>query len=194
MCNIRKYVDLCLSILFLASAILGYYKDVSYMTEYCFISGLLTGGIFFISFSRQQIQRKTLPLYIYIACFVDIFIIFIVTVTIRLNLEGAFWFIHIINPVIICIYWFLFCNQREMNWKGIFSVIIFPICYMLFAFILYKSGIKCPFPASLIFMDYHGIVPVIILFILTIMLCVLGYIFHVLNKVVRKKIASNLPI
>lgn len=54
MSKIRKYIELVLSILFIISVILGYYKDVSHMSEYCFISGILVGVIFFVSFFQQQ--------------------------------------------------------------------------------------------------------------------------------------------
>ena len=115
MSKTRKYIDLTLSLLFTLSFVLGYYKDVSHMSEYCFVSGLLVGITFFLSFLHQQTHEKPLNACIYLACVVDIFIIFIATVSIGLNLEGAFWFIHIINPVILVVYWFVFCDQRMMN-------------------------------------------------------------------------------
>ncbi len=186
MSKIRKYIDLALSILFILSVILGYYKDVSYMSEYCFISGLLVGITFFISYLHQQKHEKPLNACIYLACMVDIFIIFIATVSIGLNLDGAFWFIHIINPIILVIYWFVFCDQRIMNWKGTLSVVLFPLLYMLFAFVLFKISGSCPFPASLIFMDYTGLIPLVILVVLAIILWVLGYILHMLNKFIRR--------
>ncbi len=186
MSKIRKYIELVLSVLFIISVILGYYKDVSHMSEYCFTSGILVGAIFFISFLQQQKNGKLLNSCIYLACLTDIFVIFIATVVIRLNLDGAFWFIHIINPIILAVYWFIFCDQRTMNWKGTFSVVVFPLLYMLFAFILFKISGSCPFPASLIFMDYSGIVPIIIIFVLAIILWVLGYILHMLNKLIRR--------
>ena len=117
---------------------------------------------------------------------VDIFVIFIATVSIGLNLDGAFWFIHIINPIILMIYWFVFCDQRIMNWKGSLSVVIFPLLYMLFAYVLFKISGSCPFPASLIFMDYTGFIPVAILVVLAIILWLLGYILHMLNKLIRR--------
>lgn len=184
--KIRKYVDLALSILFITSVILGYYKDISHMSEYCFISGMLVGIIFFISFLRQHKQDMSLPACVYLACLVDIFVIFIATIVIGLNLEGAFWFIHIINPIALAFYWFIFCDQRSMEWKGTFSVVVYPLLYMLFAFILFKISGKCPFPASLIFMDYSGIVPLIILIVLATILWMLGYILHMFNKLIRK--------
>lgn len=186
MSKIRKYLDLTLSILFILSVILGYYKDVSHMSEYCFISGLLVGITFLISYLHQRKHGKPLNACIYLACVVDIFIIFIATVAIGLNLDGAFWFIHIINPILLVIYWFVFCDQRIMNWKGTLSVVLFPLLYMLFAFVLFKMSGSCPFPASLIFMDYSGLVPLVILAVLAIILWVLGYILHILNKLVRR--------
>lgn len=186
MSKIRKYVDLALSILFILSVILGYYKDVSHMTEYCFVSGLLVGITFFASYLHQQKHDKPLNACIYLACMVDIFIIFIATVAIGLNLDGAFWFIHIINPIILIIYWFVFCDQRMMNWKGTLSVVLFPLLYMMFAFVLFKISGSCPFPASLIFMDYSGFIPLVILVVLAIILWVLGYILHMLNKLIRR--------
>ena len=186
MSKIRKYIDLTLSILFILSVILGYYKDVSHMSEYCFISGLLVGITFFISYLHQQKRGKALNACIYLACVVDIFIIFIATVSIGLNLEGAFWFIHIINPIILVIYWFVFCDQRIMNWKGTLSVVLFPLLYMLFAFVLFKISGSCPFPASLFFMDYTGLIPLVILVVLVVVLWVLGYILHMLNRFIRR--------
>ena len=187
MSKIRKYIVLALSILFVLSVILGYYKDVSHMSEYCFISGLLVGIVFFISYLYQQKHEKALNACIYLACLVDIFIIFIATVSIGLNLDGAFWFIHIINPIILLIYWFVFCDQRIMNWKGTFSVVLFPLLYMLFAFILFKISGNYPFPASLIFMDYTGFIPLAIIVALAIVLWVLGCILHMLNRLIRRK-------
>ena len=186
MSKIRKYIDLALSILFVLSVILGYYKDISHMSEYCFISGLLVGVTFFISFLHRQKHKKPLNSCIYLACLVDIFVIFIATVSIGLNLDGAFWFIHIINPIILLIYWFVFCDQRIMDWKGTFSVVLFPLLYMLFAFVLFKISGKCPFPASLIFMDYSGLIPLVIISVLAIVLWVSGYILHMLNRLIRR--------
>ena len=186
MSKIRKYIDLAFSILFILSVILGYYKDISHMSEYCFISGLLVGITFFLSYLYQQKHEKPLNACIYLACLVDIFVIFVATVSIGLNLEGAFWFIHIINPIILLIYWFVFCDQRIMNWKGTFAVVVFPLLYMLFAFILFKISGNCPFPASLIFMDYTGFIPLVIIVALAIALWVLGYILHMLNRLIRR--------
>lgn len=38
--KIKNICNLILGMLFVLTTILGYYKDVSYMSEYCFISGI----------------------------------------------------------------------------------------------------------------------------------------------------------
>ena len=184
--KIRKYIDLALSILLISSVILGYYKDLSHMSEYCFVSGLLVGITFFISYLYQKKHEKLLNACIYLACTADIFVIFIATVSIGLNLEGVFWFIHIINPIILLIYWFVFCDQMFMNGKGTISVVVFPLLYMLFAFVFFEISGSCPFPASLIFTDYTGFVPLALLVGLAIILWMLGYAFHMLNRFIRR--------
>lgn len=189
--KIRKYVDLALSLQFIISVILGYYKDISHMSEYCFISGMLVGITFFISSLHQQKHEKPLNACIYLACVVDIFIIFIATVTIHLNLDGAFRFIHIINPIILMIYWLIFCDQSFMKLKGILSVIAFPLLYMLFAFILFKISGKCPFPASLIFMDYTGLIQVVILAAFVIIYLVFGFLLHMLCQLLVMVLAGK---
>lgn len=147
---------------------------------------MLVGITFFVSYLHQQRHKKPLNTCIYLACTVDIFIIFIATVSIGLNLNGDFWLIHIINPVILMIYWFVICDQRTMHWKGTLSVVLFPLLYMLSAFVLFKMSGSCPFPASLIFMDYGGFISLVILVALTILLWALGCILHILHKLVRR--------
>lgn len=184
--GIRRYIDLALGFLFILSVILGYYKDVSHMSEYCFVSGLLAGVMFFASSFSQQRDGRPLNTCIYLSCMTDIFIIFIATVSIGLNLDGAFWFIHIINPILLVIYWFLFCDQRTVELKSTVSVVVFPLLYMLFAFVLFKMSGSCPFPASLIFMDHSGSVSLVLLAVLAVILWGLGCILHMLNRSVRK--------
>jgi len=113
--KIRNVCDLVLGILFMVSVIAGYYKDISYMSEYCFISGIVVGAVFLFSFFYATYGKKRLPLWVYFDCMIAIVIIFIATIAIGLNLEGAFWFIHIINPILLFVYWCVFCNHNDIH-------------------------------------------------------------------------------
>lgn len=186
--KVRNICDLLLGLLFVASVIAGYYKEVSHMSEYCFISGLLVGCILIASFFYGRLKGKTLPTWLYFDCMINIVIIFIATIAIGLNLEGAFWFIHIINPLLLLCYWVVFCNHTTIrNHLVVVTDTVFPICYFVFAFILWKTVGICPFPASLLLIDRSipqvivGVGLVVLLFV------VLGYALHFLNRFVSKK-------
>jgi len=157
------------------------------MSEYCFISGMLVGVILTASSVYGLRKGKTFPAWLYFDCMISTIIIFIATIAIRLNLEGAFWFIHIINPLLLFCCWCVFCDHTDMHVKYIFTDIVFPVCYFIFAFVLYKSTGVCPFPVSLILVGSSagqaalGVGALILLFIL------LGYVFHSLNRLAHRK-------
>lgn len=185
--NIRNICDLLLGLLFITSVICGYYKDISHMGEYCFISGLLVGAIFVISSVCRMFQKKEFPVWLYFDCMISTIIILIATIAIRLNLEGAFWFIHIINPLVLFCYWLVCCDHGDIHdLRMICTAVVFPVCYFIFAFILYKAAGMCPFPASLLLVDCSagqtalGVGLIILLFI------VLGYAFHFLNQAIHR--------
>lgn len=132
--RIRKICDLILGVLFILTTISGYYKDISYMSEYCFISGIIVGLIFIGSFICYIRKRKYFPEWIYADCVVTIMVILLATLKIKLSLEGAFWFIHVINPILLFMYWCIFCNHSKINnpslisTKFSFSIILYYIC------------------------------------------------------------------
>lgn len=185
---IKDFYELLTGLMFIWTIIAGYYKDISYMGEYCFISGIIVGIIFIISFINRVITKKDLPIWIYFDCMITILIIMIATIAIGLNLEGAFWFIHIINPILIFIYWCLFCNHQEISKKlWIATDTIFPLFYILFAFVLWKTTGKCPFPASMIFVEQPLWLILLSITVLIAIFLVLGFALHNVNRLINKK-------
>jgi len=189
--KVRSVCDLILGILFIVTVIWGYYTDISYMGEYCFISGMLVGIFFLISFFHYIMTRKELSVLWYFNCMLPILIILIVTLAIGLNVEGAFIFIHIINPIVLFAYWCVFCNHCEIkNPLRIATVVIFPICYFVLAFVLWKTLGKCPFPANLILVDNSLGMVLLSVGCVVVLLLVLGYVLHFLNKLVYHKLSK----
>lgn len=186
--KIRSICDLLISLLFLISVMMGYYKNISHMSEYCFISGMLVSIIFIISFVYGICKNRALPTWLYFNCMISTIIIFIATITIRLNLEGAFWFIHIINPLLLFCYWSTFCNHLEVqnNWI-IGTDIVFPICYFIFASILYRTVGICPFPISLVLIDSSSGQVILGIGLMILLFLLLGYGFHFLNRFLNRK-------
>ncbi len=148
--KIRTAFEAALAVLFLASSILGYYKDVSHMWEYCFISGIAVGAVFLVSVVRYLTKKKRLPVWAYLACAADVVLILIATLTMGLNLEGAFWFIHIINPALLLAYWLIFCDSSNLKRTRVTAALIFPLCYIIVSFVRLKLTGECAFPANAI--------------------------------------------
>lgn len=186
--RIRNVCDLILGILFISTTISGYYKDISYMSEYCFISGIIVGLILISSFIYYIKRRKNFPEWIYANCVVTTIVILLATLIIKLSLEGAFWFIHIVNPILIFVYWCIFCDHNKINKQSlIFTNLIFPICYIIFAQVIFVITNKYPFPAELILAgnSWHIVICYIIGICLVFLL--LGYGLHFSNRFINQK-------
>lgn len=185
--KIQNIFNLVLGILYILTTILGYYKNISYMSEYCFVSGIIIGLIFIFSFIHYINKKEFLPVWIYANCVVAAVIIFIATIVLKLRLEGAFWFIHIINPILLFTYWLLFCNHNEIKNQLIITTnLVFPLCYVVFAEVVFIITNKCPFPAELILVGNSWYVIIAYLFGIGIILLMLGYSLHFTNRFIKR--------
>ncbi|MEX1307132.1 MAG: hypothetical protein AB1Z19_01240 [Eubacteriales bacterium] len=185
----KNIFGLILGVSFIASVLIGYGKDMSFMGEYCFISGLLVGVVLVLSTNFEFKGKSIFPEWVFLACVTDTIVILIATLLMGLNLQGAFWFIHIINPALLLIYWLLFfdCKNILKTWRMI-GVLAFPLMYMGFAFFLWKVTGNCPFPASLIFVEQTIGVAVIYILGIFILLLGLGYGLCILNKLAKRAV------
>lgn len=190
--SFRSICDLIIGLLCVGTAVIGYHTDFSYMGEYCFLSGIAVGVVFLISFVRRIKTKKDFPVWLYFDCMFALLIILLATVTIGLNLEGAFWFIHIIDPILVFTYWCVFCDHREIRKISLVSTnIVFPAAYLLFAFLLRQASGNCPFPASILFSlgSIWAILTCIAALLAVFLL--LGYALHFFSRLIHKK---NAPI
>lgn len=62
------------------------------------------GLVLISSFIYYIKNGKYLPEWIYANCVVTTIIIFIAILIVKLSLKGAFWFIHVINPILLFVY------------------------------------------------------------------------------------------
>lgn len=187
--RIRNIFDIILGVLFISTTISGYYKDISYMSEYCFISGIIVGLIFIGSFIFYIRKRKHFPEWIYADCVVTIMVILIATLIIKLSLEGAFWFIHVINPILLFVYWCIFCNHNKINNPLLISTnLVFPLFYIIFAKVIFTMTNKCPFPAKLILVGNPWHVVICYIIGICFVFLLLGYGLHFGNRLINQKV------
>ena len=173
-----------IAVMCIATAFWGYGFHFNAWGEYCFISNMSVGILFFISVIASIKKGAFLSDVFYFNSMIALLLIFIATVSIGLNLEGAFWFLHIINPVIVILYWFVFCrHKKNVSGNKVFTILIFPIAYYVFTMILFAFTGQSPFPISIV-TDLGGIWPLIFPFIMVPVLLGLGYGLHFLNRLI----------
>ena len=185
-------LDLLLGISYLISTLMGYFPafttgEFIYLGEWCCITGIIGSIYYFVSFFCGM-KGKRLPEYLHLDVTVMLSLIFIATVTIRLNLEGVFWFIHLFGPIIVLTRFLLFCDCRKTGKTAlVLTSIIFPCIYIFFAFCLLKMTGDCPFPARLILMWDNPLMPIGIVVVLCILILIVGFGFFCLNRFVNSK-------
>ncbi len=186
--KIRSASTLILGALFLTATILGYCKDPVSMSEYCFISGMTVGLILIASFFYSLAAKRFFPEWIYADCMITVFVIFLATIILRLNLDGAFVSIHIVNPILLFLYWAIFCNHNRIkNHLLISTCLVFPLAYLMIAKIVQFATGNCPFPAVLLFEGNPPHLVIVYIAAVCLVYLILNYILHFINRAIHKK-------
>lgn len=186
--KVKAVCELVLGVLFIIMTILGYYNEVPHMWEYCFISGILTGVIFIFAFIYYLTTKKHIAEWIFLACTADISLILIGTLIMNLNVKGAFQFIHIFNPALLLLFWFIFCNSRNIQTARLTALtLLFPLVYLAVSFIRLKMTGLCSFPADMILKWTPQIIALPIVIGLSVIVLIYGFVLHYLNRMVHKE-------
>lgn len=184
--------DVFLGVSYLISTVIGYAPafpmgEFMHLGEWCCITGI-AGSLFYFGSFFCGIRGKELPEYLHLDVTVMLSLIFMATVLIRLNLEGIFWFIHLIGPVLVLIHFFLFCDCRKIERTAfVLTGIVFPLIYIVFASGILKLTGECPFPARLILVWDSPFMPFVMILALCILILVVGFVFLYLNRFICKK-------
>jgi|GEM_PF-736739 hypothetical protein len=190
--KVRAAADLLIGILLISSVIWGYHTDWSYAGEYCFLSGSAVGVLFLISFLSRAFLKKPLQDWLFFDGMIALLLILIATRGLGLAVEGAFIFIHLINPTIVFFYWAVFCDHRAIRKRvALPSAVVFPLFYILLSAILLRVNGACAFPANLILVGNS--LPVILLIVagLSLGIILIGFLLHSANRAVRKRIGKR---
>lgn len=181
----ERITDLILGILYMLATIICYLPAIDapiHFAEWCCITGIL-GGVFYILSSFRK-----LPEVFHLDMTLTLILILIATVSIGLNLEGVFWFIHLFGPILVLIRFFLFCDCRKIRRTSlVLSGTAIPLAYILFAVILLKITGECPFPASMILKWDNPWIPPAIITVLCALILPIGYGLLYLNQFLFRK-------
>lgn len=144
--RIEYIIKILVGLFIIGTAFYGYHYKPQYMYELTFISNFISGLLLLTDGILNLFLTKKLPVMFYqfvLPCTNTVFF----TVVFKLlglhdfNFDGAFFFMHAINPVVFFI---LFLFGTELKWKGkrdsVIRIFLSPImimAYVLFDFIRY---------------------------------------------------------
>lgn len=135
--NIKAYISIAIGILFCGSVLIGYMPIPKYVIELTCISNLFIGILLLFTGINMLKKRDKIPSIIYHMCLVMILTICIVSCIGHFNLHGAFFFLHLVNPLVFLIYYIAFIDDT----KSIRKVLLTPIPVMVYLIFDYIIGI-----------------------------------------------------
>lgn len=173
------------------SVLIGYIPQPEYLVELTFVSNTLGGLLLLVDGTLNIAKKKNLPNSFYLNVAVSILMVFLVcmgslTGVYRFNFKGAFFFMHIINPIAFIVCYMLFANEQGRKIRFVLTAPIMIIVYFLFDYI------RCQFTGEFV---YGFVEPEELTFFYAIITGLVMYIFMYLlglglfavNRLVHKK-------
>ncbi|MDR0299284.1 MAG: hypothetical protein LBI13_04290 [Streptococcaceae bacterium] len=139
-----------LSILFgswlLLIALISYGFQIIGNWELTFWSNLCAGALLLIAGIYELKYHRKLPRFLYFDAMLLLMLVFIFVMAFasQMNFAGSFLFLHIINPILMFLFWLLFIDHRQdKGIKSICSGLVLPLIYVVIVE-LFKNGYYPP--------------------------------------------------
>lgn len=133
--SIQAYINIALSILFCGSVLMGYMPIPEYIIELTCISNSCIGILLFFTGINLLRKKERFPSIIYHMWLVTILLVCIISCVGHFNFHGAFFFLHLVNPIIFLIYYMVFIDDTKKIEKILFTPIPVMI-YLIFDYII----------------------------------------------------------
>lgn len=186
----KNVIKIAAGVLMLSCVLIGYIPQPEYWVELTCISNMLGGLALVADGVLNLTTRKNIPNAFYLNVTVSILIVFLVcmgslTGVYKFNFKGAFFFMHIVNPIAFLVCYLHFCDENKRKIKSILTASIMSMVYVLFDYI------RCRFTGKFVygFVEPEKITffyAVVIGAVLYIFLSLLGLSLFTLNRLVHK--------
>lgn len=175
----------------ITTVLIGYIPQPEYFVELTCVSNMLGGLLLLADGMLNIIKKETYLKSFYLNVVVSILIVFLVcmgsfTGAYRFNFKGAFFFLHVINPITFAICYMIFVNEQGRKMRYALTAPIMTMAYLLF------DCIRCQFTGEFVygFIEPEKLTPVYMI-IAGIIIYVFVYLFGLscfgLNRLVHKR-------
>lgn len=191
----RLILTLGLSILFFFTSLLSYRGRFDHIYELTFLSNFFA-GLFLLGTAIFLFCKRKVPEILYLDVTMLLVLVLFVCTAFKgeFDFQGTFLFLHLLNPLFMTAYYFLFCDMNEIvKSKSVLCILFLPAAYLMFAGIFGRiTGTYIYF-----FLDVEKsgyIYCMVFVFLLSVILLMLGYGMFRMNRLffrIRKNKQSD---
>ena len=190
-----KIIKICLSFsiafVLVFTSLFTYREHLAETYELTFLSSFIV-GIFFFACAVCIIFNKRVPQILYLCATILLLIVFFVCIAFsnQFQMSGGFAFLHIVNPLLVSVYYLLLCDLTETTLKSVPAVAAIPLLYL--AFVLIFGSVTGNY--IYFFMNYEKVgIWYPVLFILGILagIFLFGFAFYYLNRLIQKLVKKR---
>lgn len=137
----QQPVTLGTAALFISTALCAYRGRSGFLHELTFLSNFSSGVFLSGTFLVRRSGRKV-PQILYFDCMMLLFLVLIVCTAFTgvFKFNGPFFFLHMLNPLLMILYYFLFCDMNRVHKaRQVLSALAAPFLYLIFAAVYGKT-------------------------------------------------------
>lgn len=179
-----------LAFVFIFTALYIYRGNYKQACELTFLSNL-SAGLFLSVVGFLLLCKRNIPQFLFLDFAILLFIVFIICMVFfndfRLEggFKGGFAFLHIVNPLLMLAFYLFFSNQTKGKWQYIFTALVMPISYLIFAIIFGEATGNYIYP-TLNYTEYGAGNTVLFIFGVLIGLLVFSAGLYFINRLIHK--------
>lgn len=148
--NIKRkaFANITLSLLYLGTAIVGYIGHFDKCVEMTFMSNAFTGSVLLLGGVYALIFKRDIPHILYLACAVLMSSVIAACLLFAppMLVVGTAIIPHLINPIVIFVYYFKSCDGRGCRLWNVLTTLIFPTIYYVFMILFGIMGTRVVYP------------------------------------------------
>lgn len=188
----KSAVKIAAGLWMVVNVLIGYIPQPEYLVELTCVSNSL-GGLLLLADGILNIKKKkSLPNSFYLNVAVSILVVFLVCMgsvagAYKFNFKGAFFFMHVVNPIAFVLCYMFFVNERDRKIRFVLTAPIMVMLYFLFDYI--RSRFMGEFvygfvePEELTF--FYAIIAGLIMYLFVYLL---GLSLFALNRLVNRHV------
>lgn len=174
----------------IAVVLIGYLPQPEYLVELTCISNTLGGLLLLADGILNITKKKNFPNAFYLNVAVSILIVFLICIgsiagDYKFNFEGAFFFMHVINPIVFVVFYMLFVDERGRKIRFALTAPIMIMGYVLFDYIRYQVIGELVY--GLVEIEeltlFYAIIAGVVIYLF---MCLIGLGLFWLNRIVHK--------